>query len=98
MKLNHLGNGDVQALMQEPVASANSPQRRGPYLICGALPAVLHDAVTGANVVQSEIAERMDYLVPESYRNRKRSAINGRSRRSSLEGARMTNRASYRCE
>src|SRR5207244_2581898 len=51
-----------------------------------------------ANVVQRKVAERMDYLVAQSRRHRERSAIDERPRSSSLESARMTNRAAYRCK
>ncbi len=81
--------------MQETVASANSPQGSGAYLVCGRLAAILDDAVAGADVVQRKVAERMDYLVTQSRRNRKRSTINRCAGSSGLEGSCVTNGTAY---
>src|SRR5262249_14509886 len=70
------------AVMQKEIASAQSPKRRRPDLVVCTLSAVLDDGVAGANVVQQEIAVRMDDFVTESRRYRVRTTINRRTSRS----------------
>jgi len=47
-----------------------SPQRRGAELVCCLLSAVLHDAIAGADIVQQEVAVRMNQLVANRDRRR----------------------------
>ena len=60
MELDCVENRDVQALMQEPVPSTNTPERRGSQHIRRTLPSVLDYSITSSDVMQREIAERMD--------------------------------------
>src|SRR5262249_25629696 len=70
------------AVMQKKIASPQSPKRRRPNLVVCTLSAVLDDRVAGADVVQQEIAVRMDDFVSESRRYRVRTTINRRTNRS----------------
>src|SRR5258705_6850397 len=81
--------------MHEPVACTNPPKRRGSDLVWRRLARVLDYAVTGADVVQGEVAEGVNYFVTESRRNRERSTIDGRSWSSGCESACVTNCAAY---
>src|SRR5207249_6587652 len=51
------------AVVHQPVAVPHSRERRGADLVARALPAVLDDAIAGADVVEEEIAEGVDPLV-----------------------------------
>src|SRR5258705_6113395 len=81
--------------MHEPVACTNPPKRRGSHLVCRRLARVLDYAVTGADVVQDEVAEGVNYFVAESRRNRERSTIDGRSWSSGCESACVANCAAH---
>ena len=89
MKLNDVEDGDVQALMQESVPSANSSEWRCAHLVRGALACILNNAITGADVVQRKIAERVDDFVAERRWNCERSAVDQRSRAAVLERMRV---------
>src|SRR5262245_60709972 len=58
---------EAQAVVHQAGARAQAPERDGPHLIARALAAVLHDAVARADVMQQEIAERVDRLVAERF-------------------------------
>ena len=68
MPLDRFRYVDGQAVMHESVASPNTPERRGLYLVCSALTSILDDAVPSADVVECEIAEGMNYFVTQSCR------------------------------
>src|SRR5207245_6368724 len=48
---------EALAIVHQAVPRAQAPERRRPDLVARRLPAVLDDPVTGADVVQQEIAE-----------------------------------------
>jgi hypothetical protein len=55
--------------MHEAIASPHTPERRGSHFVGGILRTVLHDSIASPKVVQQEITEGMDDLVPEGIRN-----------------------------
>src|SRR5262249_6661966 len=63
------------AVVHQADPASQTPQRRRAELVCGTLPAVLDDPVSGSNVVQRKVAERMDDLVAKSSRNGERYAV-----------------------
>ena len=65
----------AREIVHEAGAQPQTPERRGPDLVPRRRPSVLHDSVTGAEVVQQEVAERMDDLVPERIRDLERAAV-----------------------
>src|SRR5262245_1768861 len=63
--LNCLVEGERQPVVHQHRASAHTPQRRCSQHVPGGLAAVLDDPVTGPDIVQHEITERVDDLVPQ---------------------------------
>ena len=57
------------AVVHVAVVRAHAPERRRPQLVARRRAAVLDDAVAGADVVQQEVAERVDRLVAERGRD-----------------------------
>ena len=53
------------AVVQQLRARAHSPKRRRAHFVGGFLAAVLHDAVTGADVMEQEVAEGVDDFVAQ---------------------------------
>jgi hypothetical protein len=50
--------------MHVPRVHAQSPQRHGTQFVGGVLRGILDDAVAGLDVVEQEVAVRMDDLIP----------------------------------
>src|SRR5215831_5813519 len=61
--------------MHQGKVSAYSPQRRCAQLICRTLSAVLHNPISGSDVMQKEVAERMEGLVAQSGRHGELSLV-----------------------
>src|SRR5882672_920081 len=76
---------DVLAVMHQPAAGAHAPERRRADLQPGSLSAVLDDAIAGTDVMQREIAERVDALVAERRRNGERPAVDHRAWRDGVD-------------
>src|SRR4029077_12170206 len=75
--------------MHVPWVRAESPQRHGAQFVGGILRWILNDAVAGSNVVEQEIAVRMNNLVPQRLRHGERSPIDHRPRSSGNDGTDM---------
>src|ERR1700756_2281500 len=75
--------------MHVPWVRAESPQRHGTQFVGGILRWILNDAVAGSNVVEQEIAVRMNDLIPQRLGHGESSAVNDRSRRSGNDGTDM---------
>src|SRR5437667_345225 len=86
------------AVVHEPVARAHTPERSGAHLGGRGLIAVLHDAIPGSNVVQQEVAERVNGLVAESRRNVELPPIDWSTHRGGHDGTGVTRSAPYRVE
>src|SRR5216684_2466102 len=73
--LNGVIEGGAAAVVQQLSPSTHSPKWRRAHFVCGFLAAGLNNAVTGPDVVQQEIAVRMDDLVAQrsGYDERSRS-------------------------
>src|SRR5262245_8050085 len=54
---------EAETVVHEPAPGPQAPERGGADPVARGGAAVLHDPVTGADVVQQEVAERMDDLV-----------------------------------
>ena len=93
MTLNRVEHGDGQAIMHKAIASAKSPERRCADLVRRALATVLDNSISSTDVVQSKIAEGMDYFVAQSCRYPERSAVNHRSRCCRCKGSRVADSA-----
>ena len=61
--------------MHQAIASPHTPEGRGSHFVGGILGTVLHDSIASPKVVQQEITEWMDNLVPESIRNSESASI-----------------------
>src|SRR5947208_1039 len=86
--------------MHQAVTSAPSPERRGAHLLLSRLVKCvgtgkrrLDDEITGAYVVQQEIAEGMNDLAAERRRNRNQPAAKRGSRIRSSDRSHMTSDA-----
>ena len=82
--------------MHQSISCANAPEWRGSYLVRSALTGILNNAITGPDVVQCEVAKRVNDFVSEICRHSERSAIDSRPWCRSGERARMTNGAANR--
>jgi hypothetical protein len=60
----------AEEVVHEPRARMQTPQWRSAHLVARRGAAILDDAVAGADVMQQEIAERLDALVAERARRR----------------------------
>src|ERR1700739_655838 len=69
-------------IVQKSSLGAQAPQWSSPQFIRCVMRPHLNDPVTCSYVVQKKIAERMNDLVTESFRNREHAFINDGSRRS----------------
>ena len=69
------------AIVHQSVASAHSPQRCCAHPVCTNLTAVLDNSITGTDIVQQKITERMNDLVAQRCRDCELSAVNYRARR-----------------
>src|SRR5437667_12280298 len=67
--------GQRFAVMHQAATRPHAPERSRAQLVLRALTAVLDDAVSGADVVQQEISERMDPLVTQRRRHRELAAV-----------------------
>src|SRR5882724_9636429 len=63
--LNGVVEGAGASIVQQLRARANAPKRRRAHFLSGFLAAGLHDAVTGANVMQQKVAVWMNDLVAQ---------------------------------
>src|SRR6266404_5914892 len=81
------------AVMHKAVSHARAPQRRCPQLGRRFLPTILNDAVSGSDVMQQKVAERMNDLVPERLWHGQSAAVDQRVRRGRHNGAHVTNAA-----
>ena len=63
--LNGVEKGDGAAVMQQLRARADSPKRRRAHFLSGFLATRLHDVIASADVVQQEVAIRMDNLIAQ---------------------------------
>src|SRR5436309_1409433 len=82
--------------MHQAVPSPQAPERRSAHLLCGTgefRQGLDRDAITGADIVQKEIAEGTKHLVAESSGNDKRAAVNHRPRGRCCDGAYMAGAA-----
>src|SRR2546427_5368922 len=77
---------EAQAIVHQPNPGTHAPQRSRPDLVAGGRPAVLDDPVTGADVVQQEIAERVDRLAAEGDRHGEGALVDHGSRRRGCDG------------
>src|SRR6185436_18943322 len=75
VQLNRIENSDVQTFMHQPVAGTNAPQRWRAQLVGRGLTSVLHNAISSANIVKSEITEGVNYLVAQSCRDGESPAV-----------------------
>src|SRR5262249_14376227 len=85
-------------VVHQPVARPKSPKRRGPNLArrpCEFGAGLNRYAVTGADIVQQEIAVGMDGSVGQSVRNGERATVNRRARGRRDNGSDVTNIAAY---
>ena len=62
-------------IVHEPCARSQAPQRGSAELIPRARATILDDPVSGPDVVEQEVGERVDDLVPERSRHRERSTV-----------------------
>src|SRR6185369_2505232 len=76
VKLDRIEDRDVEAFVHESVSSTNSPEWSGPHHVCRALASILNNPVTGSDIVQSKITERVNDLVSKCCGHCKRAAIN----------------------
>ena len=88
-----LARSKRQVVVHEPAARAQAPERGRPDLVPRRRASVLDDAVTGADVVQQEVAERVDDLVAERVGDPQRAAVDPRPRRRGDDGPRVARRA-----
>src|SRR6476469_8092489 len=75
--------------MHQPALRPHSPQRRSSHFVGSVRRSVLNNAVTGPDVVQQEIAVRVNHFAAESRWHRERTAIDGCSCRRRGDGADM---------
>ena len=75
MQLDRIEYRDVQTFVHQPVAGANAPEWRRTQHVGCSLTGILDNAVAGADVVQSKIAERVNDLVAKSCRYCESSTI-----------------------
>src|SRR5262245_35345012 len=75
------------AIVHQTSSGSKTPQRRRTDPVLRVRTTVLNNAIPGTDVVHKEVTERVDDLIPESWRNRERSAINSRSDGSRHDGA-----------
>src|SRR5206468_7300820 len=91
--LNRSVEGQRGAVVHVAIVRPHAPQRLGAQLVARRGSAVLDDAVAGADVVQQEVAVRVDDLVAERRGNRQRAPVDagahrrGRDRRDVTDGA-----------
>jgi hypothetical protein len=79
-----------ESVMHQAIASPHTPERRGSHFVGGILGTVLHDSIASPKVVQQEIAEGMDDLVPEGIRNNEGTSVQRCSGRDSRDGSNVT--------
>src|SRR5262245_44518659 len=84
--------------MHKSVASPNPPKRCGSHLVSRTLSRILNDAITSSNVVQREVAERMDYLIAQSGGHCECSTVDQRAWSGCCETTCVANRAADRSE
>src|ERR1700747_2682234 len=75
--------------MHVPRVHAESPQRHGTQFVGGILRWILDDAVAGLDVVEQEVAVRMDDLISQGLWDSECSAVDDRSGRGGDDGADM---------
>src|SRR5712691_2766256 len=72
--------GERLAVVHQPIAAAHAPQGRRAHLVARGLTAVLDDSVPRADVVQEEIAERVDELAAQRRRHGERALVDDGAR------------------
>src|SRR6266850_209726 len=77
--LNGVKEGGAAAVVQQLRAGTHSPKWRRAHFVCGFLAAGLNNAVTGPDVVEQEIAVRMDDLVAQRTGHDERSRSHSRA-------------------
>jgi hypothetical protein len=65
---------------------AQTPERSGAQFVCSVLRGILYDTITRSHVMEQEVAEGMNDLVPQSFGNGKLSAVDDRPRGSGGDG------------
>src|SRR6185436_15521490 len=73
---DRVGERQRRGVVHEAVVRPQAPQRRRSQFVRGR--GCLHDAVAGADVVQQEVAERVNRLVAERGGHDERPAVDGR--------------------
>src|SRR6267378_1401239 len=76
--------------MHQAIASPHAPKRCGAHFVGGILRTVLDNSIARTEVVQQEIAEGMNDLVPEGIRNSESATIQHRPRRGGRDGSNVT--------
>ena len=76
--------------MHQAIASPHAPKRCGAHFVGSVLGTVLDDSIASPEVVQQEIAEGMNDLVPEGIRNSESASIEHRSCRGGCDGSNVT--------
>src|ERR1700722_2697504 len=86
MPLNRVLQRQGLQIVHEPSLGAQAPEWSSPQFIRCILRSHLDDPVARSNIMQKEIAERMNDFVAQSFRNREHAPINDRSSRSCGDG------------
>ena len=89
---------EVSPVVHQAVMRAHSPQWRSAHHVGCALSAVLYDTIACSDVVQQEIAVRMDDLVAERRRYSECALIDDRARRSGSDRGYVADVATDRIE
>ena len=84
-----VSQGQGFKIVHVPRVRSQAPERHGAQLVSCVLRRILHDAVAGSDVMQQEIAVRMNDLVAQSIGDSENSAIDNRSGGSGDNGADM---------
>src|SRR5262249_5913569 len=90
--------GKLLAVVHQAVMRTYSPQRRSAHHIGCALSAVLDDAIAGSDIVQQEIAVRMDDLAAQLGRHGEGAAIDDGACRSGCDRGYVADVATDRTE
>src|SRR6188768_2939030 len=101
MSLDGFLLGERQTVVHEPVARAQTPQRRGTDLCrrrCERCTRKHRNAVAGANVMQQEVAVRMEEFVAYGIAYTNRPTVDARARRCGEQRRDMTTIAADRVE
>ena len=73
-------------IVHVPWSHAQAPQGRRPQFVGRVLWRILYDAVTGPDVMQQEVTERMNDLVPQRLGHGERATVDDRARRRRRDG------------